>query len=89
MIRSLNITGLLLGFIGVVMIFKWGYPQPDFDPLQAQRILNTGGPDPDMLAKSAHYQMMSYFGLSFLGCGYLSQIFAALLPIHRPISSGR
>lgn len=75
--RKINISGLVLGFIGVVIVFIWGYPQPDFDPYQSQRLLNTGGPDQELIAKADHYRFMSRVGLSFIGISFVLQAVAA------------
>jgi hypothetical protein len=90
----LNILGLVLGIVGVVLIFCWGPPQPSFDigigiGLEPANVLPNGQTvaehDQDVLKQMAFYTFMSRLGLAFIGLGFLVQLVGSWpeQPVHK------
>jgi hypothetical protein len=85
--RWLNTVGLVLGMLGVVILFIWGPPQPSFDeavPLQLE------GPQFDRMAEDVRrlkrrYEIMSRVGLGLIGVGFFVQLVAVWRPEGRPV----
>jgi hypothetical protein len=81
--RILNLAGLILGMVGVVVIFKWGPPMPDLDDDPHTVI---GWPPTEETKAEAkrrgrlkrRHQRMSRFGLVLIGCGFLAQFIATI-----------
>jgi hypothetical protein len=78
-LHTLNAIGLLLGMIGIVIIFVWGPPQPDFQDYIG---LSVGGPDEEKLKaevrqKKKRHWMMSSIGLTFIFVGFFFQFLDA------------
>ena len=76
--RVLNSLGLLLGIIGVLIIFKWGPPQPDFNPFES--LATERGPDPKVLAERELYRSRAATGLILVGIGFALQFVAVWVP---------
>lgn len=69
--KWLNSMGLVLDIIGVCILFKYGFPQPDLDDsikLVAEQ------KDPDAPRKLRRWKWMSGIGLATLIGGFLSQL---------------
>lgn len=75
--------GLLLGMAGIVLIFRWGPPQPSFDEgvrraLEEATVFDDGTKVSDIIAeqreRKRRHQFMSRFGLAFIFLGFLSQL---------------
>ena len=74
--RLLNIIGLSFGMLGVVIIFIYGPPQPDFNPYSY--------PTDDSINQEAlnlrdKYDLCSKIGLGFIFVGFSLQLFAVIL----------
>jgi hypothetical protein len=91
----LNTIGLVLGMLGVGILFQWGPPQPDFDEGIAMGIsftkdtVFTDGTKPSEIVAAAkkrkrQHQLMSRFGLGLVGLGFLVQLVAVWLPSTTP-----
>jgi hypothetical protein len=86
--RWLNPLGLILGMIGVVLIFFWGPPQPSFEGASLSYSLNPDYPMPDKGGKTVAefnaeqaatkelYQHISQLGLGFVFVGFGCQLIA-------------
>ncbi len=83
----LNTIGLVLGIAGVLIIFRWGPPQPDFDEGIALGISFTedtvfeDGTKPSETVASVKrrkriHQVMSHIGLGLIGLGFFVQLVA-------------
>lgn len=86
--RFLNIVGLVLGMIGVALIFRWGPPQPTFEegvaigledgtPLQDGRTVAEH--DADVRTLRARHDKMSKTGLSLVFLGFAFQLWATVM----------
>jgi hypothetical protein len=81
----LNTIGLVLGIAGVVIIFFWGPPQPDFDDtigiaLQPGTVFADGTKVSDMMEdtkrRKRRHEVMSRVGLGMIGLGFVAQLIA-------------
>ncbi|MCH8951806.1 MAG: hypothetical protein IID49_06765 [Proteobacteria bacterium] len=74
-----NSIGLLMDAVGVVVVFMYGWPQPD---LSENNYVIWGGDhtDPEDVAKRRHHKRMSIAGLVCLVCGFGVQIIATWIP---------
>ena len=72
----LNRVGLVLGMLGVLVLFVWGPPQPDFggDKLLLEQQSGEGA------AKRMLYGYASSLGLACVGIGFLLQLFSTFAP---------
>jgi preprotein translocase subunit Sss1 len=70
-IKWLNTLGLLLGIIGVIIIFFYGPPQPHF---KQYLMLENQTPTLEELRKT--YNLCSEIGLGFIGLGFIFQLIA-------------
>ena len=78
--RILNSIGLFLGIVGVVIIFRWGPPQPTFIP---GMFIDFGGSqehDKLLLAERDTYKTRAAVGLGLIGIGFLFQFVAVWVP---------
>lgn len=68
--KALNTIGLVLGMIGVILIFIWGPPQPSFegDPLLLESTNEKA-----LAVKKEHYKWMSRIGLGLIGISFMLQ----------------
>lgn len=76
--RWLNAAGLLVGIIGVVIVWHYGWPQPTFPrhvSLVTQQDLSAQAD-----AAEAHYRHMATLGLVLIVAGFLLQFLNELLP---------
>ena len=84
--KELNTVGLILGMVGVVLIFRWGPPQPTFEegvgigledgtPLADGRTVAEH--DVDVRALRTKHNKMSRAGLSMVFFGFALQLWAA------------
>ena len=69
--KKLNVIGLLLGIIGVIIIFSYGPPQPNFDP---HRYLSDDYLNQEILDEKAEYDCLSKVGLGFIALGFGCQL---------------
>lgn len=85
--RCLNTLGLLLGIAGVLILFKWGPPQPNFDEdisigisFTEDTVFTDGSKPSDMVAstkrRKRQHQIMSRVGLGLVGLGFAAQLAA-------------
>ena len=83
MLAWLNTIGLILGMIGVAMIFKWGPPQPSLEvgvslgltgatPLPDGRMVAQR--DADIRALRSRHLLMSRTGLALIFVGFALQL---------------
>jgi hypothetical protein len=78
--RWLNTIGLVLGIAGVLIIFRWGPPQPNFDEWVS---LSLEGPEfehmvEDVRRLKRQHEIMSSIGLGLIGLGFGAQLAAVL-----------
>jgi hypothetical protein len=69
--KFMNIIGLLFGMIGVVIIFIYGPPQPDFNPYS---YLIDDTINHEVLDLRDKYDALSKIGLGFIFFGFLLQL---------------
>jgi hypothetical protein len=83
--RWLNTVGLALGMAGVVILFIWGPPLPDFDEtvglaLEPATVLADGRKVSDIAdaarRRKRRHQIMSRVGLGLIGFGFGAQLIA-------------
>jgi hypothetical protein len=83
--RRLNTIGLVLGIVGVLIIFEWGPPQPSFDEgvaigIEPSNVLENGQTvaerDADVRRLKRQYEIMSRVGLGLIGLGFAAQLAA-------------
>jgi len=83
--RWLNAFGLVLGMLGVAIIFRWGPPQPDFKEsvgrsLGEGTVLKNGRKVSDMIEAARRlkrrHEIMSRVGLGLIGVGFFVQLVA-------------
>ena len=77
----LNIIGLALGMLGVLIIFKWGPPQPSFETRRSALLLGHSAAEDDLKNKEIEQQKRRYlnrsrFGLFLIFCGFGLQLYA-------------
>jgi hypothetical protein len=81
----LNTIGLVLGIAGVVILFIWGPPQPDFDEgvgrrLQSSTVLKDGRKvsdmEEDVRRLKRWHKVMSRIGRGLIGVGFGAQLIA-------------
>jgi hypothetical protein len=86
--KWLNTIGLLLGLVGVVILFIWGPPQPDFDEsvgraIEPSTALKDGRKVSDMIEATRRlkrrHQIRSRIGLGLVGLGFFVQLVALWL----------
>jgi hypothetical protein len=70
-----NRIGLVLGIVGVALIFKWGPPQPSFEEAI---LLATEGAGGDARAAETRrlkrrHELLSRIGLGLVGLGFAAQ----------------
>jgi len=84
--HPLAVFGLILGIIGVLMIFKWGPPQPSFQEYVGWRVEDgTRMPDgrtakeygDDARRQRSFYNRMSKIGLGLILIGFIFQLIDA------------
>ena len=77
----LNTIGLVLGMVGVVILFIWGPPQPDFDEgiamgvsFSEDTVFEDGTKPSEIVARVKRlkrvHQIMSRVGLGLIGVGF-------------------
>lgn len=71
--KLISSAGLVLDIVGVCILFKFGFPQPDHT---AEVILVTGQTDPDAPRRRIIYIAMSSIGLISLVGGFALQLWA-------------
>jgi hypothetical protein len=69
--KWLTSIGLVLDIVGVVILFKFGFPQPDFEEAI---LLATEGSDPEGPKKRKLWTAMSMIGLVCLVGGFAFQL---------------
>ena len=70
--KHIGSLGLILDIIGICILFKYGFPQPDLD----DDVKLAWGKDPDAARKRKLYVAMSIAGLLFLIAGFALQLTA-------------
>lgn len=85
--QILNTVGLVFGLFGVLLIFIWGPPQPNFEEgiglgLEDGTPIDSTGKtvkqyNDEVRHKKRKHNMMSRFGLGFIFVGFLFQIWGA------------
>jgi hypothetical protein len=87
--RTLNVTGLILSIIGVLLIWRWGPPQPTFERgvgigLEEKNALSDGRTvaqhDADAAANEIFYRRMSKLGLGIILIGFVFQLGSEFVP---------
>jgi hypothetical protein len=85
--KSLTIIGLVLGIMGVVILFKWGPPQPSFERgasigLEDDTKLSNGKTvtenNADLAALEKCHKLRSKIGLGLVGLGFVFQLWGAV-----------
>jgi hypothetical protein len=87
----LNTIGLMLGMLGVGILFRWGPPQPDLSEgisiavtYQPDTVFEDGTKPSEMEAATKklkrQHEIMSRVGLGLVGLGFLVQLVALWLP---------
>ncbi len=84
--KILNTIGLLLGIVGVIIIFIWGPPQPTLEEgiglgLEDNTPINESGKtvkqhNGEIRQKRKRYNRLSRTGLVLVFLGFLFQLFA-------------
>ena len=70
----LNTGGLVLGMIGVVLIFFWPPPMPSFE---TKEVLTADGEiNADAVARNKRHKWLSALGLIFIFVGFFMQLLA-------------
>lgn len=85
--KFLNRIGLILGMIGVIMLFCWGPPQPKFEKgigimvEDATMINGKTAAEHDLLIEKRikKHRIFSSIGLLFIGFGFAGQLGATWL----------
>lgn len=87
----LNTVGLMLGMVGLAMLFRWGPPQPShqqgvFLALESatpidDRGTNVAERDRQIEHRRARYAMLSKVGLTLVGVGFGYQLLATWAPV--------
>jgi hypothetical protein len=72
----LNSIGLMLGMVGVVIIFFWPPPLASFN---TEVLLSTGKISPEAIARNRRHTWLSGIGLGLIFFGFLAQ-FVGTLP---------
>jgi len=89
MSKWLNTVGLISGIIGVLVLFKWGPPQPSFDRGAALLLEdNTKLPNGKTVAQNAadiasledRHKWISKIGLGLIGLGFAFQLWGVWVP---------
>ena len=85
--KILNFFGLTLGVIGAIMIFKYGYPQPNFEKgvglgLENQEPIVVQH-DAQISALEHKYKVWSHTGLVFIILAFTFQLAAEFVTPHR------
>ena len=85
MSKVLNTTGLALGIVGVLILFKWGPPQPSFERgasvgLEDDTRLSNGKTvdenNAEIAANEHRHELMSRIGLFLVGVSFALQLWA-------------
>lgn len=84
--KSLNIIGLILGMVGVAIIFVWGPPQPNLDPESKLRL---GEISQEITELRKFHSLMSSVGLGFIFFGFSFQLFAIWSPFKQVTMEGQ
>jgi hypothetical protein len=88
MSKSLNALGLICGIIGVLVLFKWGPPQPSFERgvgigLESGTRLSSGKTvaqhNADISAAERRHRVMSRIGLGLVGLGFVFQLWGTMV----------
>jgi len=83
--QLLNSVGLVFGMVGVVILFKYGPPQPNLETgvgfgLEDKNVLANGRTvqehNQDIKATKKHYSEMSKLGLALIFIGFACQLWA-------------
>lgn len=77
--QLVNSLGLLMDAVGVIIVFKYGWPQPDISETQ-YLILSGKDNDPANEAKRTLHKRMALGGLVCLVMGFGIQIVATWMP---------
>ena len=96
--QIINTIGLVLGIIGVVILFFFAPLQPTLETgigigLEDGTVIDSSGKtvaqhDAEVLSRRQHYDCMSKIGLSLVGLGFVFQLLATWVPPAK-FTSGR
>lgn len=81
-VSALDTVGLLLGILGLVVIYEWGPPQPNYEAgrfIQLERNTITQA-DLELIKQKVTAWHMSAIGLGLIGLGFLFQLLAVWVP---------
>ncbi len=88
--QATNTIGLVLGILGVVLIFIWGPPQPNLETgisvgLEDATPIDDAGKtvadhNREIEARRRRHVVLSRVGLALIGVGFLFQLAASWLP---------
>ena len=66
--RWANTVGLVLGIVGVLILFRWGPPQPNFDEWVS---LSVETPESEKAVEGVKQRKREYENMSSLGLGLI------------------
>jgi hypothetical protein len=79
----LNTVGLVLGILGVVVIYEWGPPQPNYELdryIRLEQSVAISQEELALLKEKAVARSMSAIGLGLIGLGFVFQLAAVWIP---------
>jgi hypothetical protein len=79
----LNSAGLMLGILGVVLIYEWGPPQPSYELgryIRLEQSVAIAQEELALLKQKAVAWSMSAIGLGLIGLGFVFQLAAVWVP---------
>ncbi len=86
--KKLNTIGLMIGIIGVILLFSWGPPQPKFElgigiQVEDETVINgITAREHDLIIekRKERFEKMSRRGLGFIIIGFSIQLVAIWIP---------
>ena len=72
--QSWTVIGLLVEFVGVLMIFKWGPPQPEFDDYVTVSVSMSKAEERKVRRRKLEYRIMSSLALGLIAMGLFFQL---------------
>jgi hypothetical protein len=78
----LNSAGLMLGILGVAVIYEWGPPQPRYEAGRLVRFEDSKITEEELtlLKQKAAAWHMSAIGVALVGVGFVFQLIAVWVP---------
>jgi hypothetical protein len=79
---ALNSVGLVLGILGLAVIYEWGPPQPSYEAGRFVRLEQSTITEEELrlLKQKAAAWRMSAIGLGLIGFGFVLQLLAVWVP---------